>query len=378
MRSSILRVNQDFCKTQRIIDGHVLRSLLYRSMCFRELDAQVAFQKAIKAMDKENDVKYTNSIKTDAAKYEELKKQEAEERAKKIRDYKIALEKQIEGNERNNKLKATEEFEAEKLDQRNMTQDMQHIKEKEMQEMLNKKKRLQKDFKEAIEEKKRFQLELKHNEELEDQAIEVYRKAKDRVQKIHKSLMLEEKEEKARQKQIIAEQYYSIGQTREAKERDILKKAIEENEADEAEKRKAQKEREEESKVLMEEYKLHDTAVKMKQKQEEKDLKAWEIMQRFKRDEYDKQTNLEEHKKQWQQKLEYGNELRKEIEEKRTDEREKRVLEVEATKAAIEKANQKILLYGEEVLEESKDVRPLYPIVKAIEEIKKEMGVNVK
>lgn len=75
--------------------------------------------------------------------------------------------------------------------------------------MLNKKKRLQKFFKEAIEEKKRFQLELKHNEEFEDQAIEVYRKAKDRVQKIHKSLTLKDKEEKARQKQIIGSTMFS-------------------------------------------------------------------------------------------------------------------------------------------------------------------------
>lgn len=45
------------------------------------------------------------------------------------------------------------------------------------------------------------------------------------------------------------------------------------------------------------------------------------------------------------------------------------ILEIEATsmKAVIEKVNRKILLYGEEVLEESKGVRPLYPIVKAIE-----------
>lgn len=55
-------------------------------------------------------------------------------------------------------------------------------------------------------------------------------------------------------------------------------------------------------------------------------------------------------------------------EEKRIEkEREKEVLEVEATKAAIEKTNQRILLYGDKVLEESKDVRPLYPISKAIE-----------
>lgn len=68
---------------------------------------------------------------------------------------------------------------------------------------MNKKKRLQQFFKEAIEEKKRFELELKHNEELEDRALEVYREAKNQIRKIHKSLTLKEKEEKARQMQII-------------------------------------------------------------------------------------------------------------------------------------------------------------------------------
>lgn len=46
-------------------------------------------------------------------------------------------------------------------------------------------------------------MELKHNEELEDRALEVYREAKDQIRKIHKSLTLKEKEEKARQMQII-------------------------------------------------------------------------------------------------------------------------------------------------------------------------------
>lgn len=112
---------------------------------------------------------------------------------------------------------------------------------------------------------------------------------------------------------VSAEQYVSTEQIREAKERDILKKAVEEKEAAEVEKRKAQKEREEKMRALMEEYRLHDAAVKTKQRQEEKDLRAWEMMQRFKRDEYDKQTDLKERKQQWQQKLEYGNELRKDI-----------------------------------------------------------------
>lgn len=70
-------------------------------------------------------------------------------------------------------------------------------------QILNKKKRLQRFFKEAIEEKKRVKLQLKHNEDLEDRALEAYREAKYRIRKIQKSLSLKEREEKARRAQII-------------------------------------------------------------------------------------------------------------------------------------------------------------------------------
>ncbi|XP_018046470.1 PREDICTED: coiled-coil domain-containing protein 173-like [Atta colombica] len=375
-RAEVVQQARRLLQQKKPLCRQINRALLV-SECLRELDAQVALQKTIRAMDKEQDEKYANSIKTDIAKYEEQKKQEMEEETKKTMDYRIALKKQIEENERDNKLKATEELEAEKRDQTNIIQDMQLMKKKEMQDILNKKKRLQQFFKKAMEEKKRLELELQHNEELEDQTIEVYREAKDRIQKIHKSLALKKKEEKARQKQIIEKQYVSLDKVRDAKEQEILEKAVEEKKAIEVEKQKAQKEREEKMRALIEEYRLHDAAIKTKQRQEEKELRAWEMMQRFKRDEYNKQIDLEERKQQWQQKLEYGNELQKDI--KQMDkEREKEVLEVEATKAAIDKANQRILFYSDEVLEESKGVRPLYPIIKAIEDIKKEMGLAPK
>lgn len=69
--------------------------------------------------------------------------------------------------------------------------------------MLNKKKKLQQFFKESIEEKKRFELELKRDEELEDRVIRVYRKAKDRIQNLHKSLELKEKEARGAQQERI-------------------------------------------------------------------------------------------------------------------------------------------------------------------------------
>lgn len=109
------------------------------------------------------------------------------------------------------------------------------------------------------------------------------------------------------------EQYSAFEQTREAEERSIFEKAVKEKEMIEAEKRKAQKEREETMRNLMGEFQLHDAAVKAKRKQEKKDWKAWEMMQRFKRSEYDERVNFDERKQELQQKREYRNELRRDI-----------------------------------------------------------------
>lgn len=91
----------------------------------------------------------------------------------------------------------------------------------------------------------------------------------------------------------------------------MFEKAVEEKETAEAEKRKARQEREETTRALIDEFRLQDAAVREKRKQEEKILKDWEMMQRFKRDECNKQADLDEREQQWQQKLKYGDELRK-------------------------------------------------------------------
>ena len=70
--------------------------------------------------------------------------------------------------------------------------------------MQNKKQKLKQFFKNAIEEKKQFDLELKHEEEFEDRAYEIYRNAKLRIQKLHKAMKLKEKEEREQRTQIIS------------------------------------------------------------------------------------------------------------------------------------------------------------------------------
>lgn len=52
------------------------------------------FQKIIKNIDKEQDAAYADSIKTDVMRYEKQKKQEVEEQARQIRNYRMNLKRQ--------------------------------------------------------------------------------------------------------------------------------------------------------------------------------------------------------------------------------------------------------------------------------------------
>jgi len=69
--------------------------------------------------------------------------------------------------------------------------------------ILSKRRKLQQFVKEAMEDRKRVELESKRNEEFEDRALGIYRKAKDRIQDIQKSITLKEKEERMQRTQTI-------------------------------------------------------------------------------------------------------------------------------------------------------------------------------
>lgn len=109
------------------------------------------------------------------------------------------------------------------------------------------------------------------------------------------------------------EQYCAVKRSREAEDQVLLEKAVKEKETIEAEKQRARKKREETMRDLMENFKLEDATAKTKRKQEETDWKVWEMMQRFKRNEYDRQFNLKERKRQLQLKQKYRNDLQADI-----------------------------------------------------------------
>ncbi|XP_017794606.1 PREDICTED: trichohyalin-like [Habropoda laboriosa] len=349
------------------------------SECFRELDAQLKFRETIKSLDKEAEVAYVDLLKADVKRYEEEMKQKAEQRLEKRKNYGLELKKQIEeiGNAR--AAKELEEFESEKQDQINMNKYLQDVKEHEAEQLLTKKQKLKQFFKGAIEEKKQFDLMLKREEEFEDRANEIYRNTKARIQKIHKEVKLKEKQEKEQKARQITEQQYSQLQSALPMEEKILKKAQEEQEAQYQEKQRKREERKLQFRKEVNDIQMETSVAKSKQLREEKDVKTWETVQRFKRAEWDKEMEAEERKQEWKKRIEYGNMLKKYISERETVRKEEQIADEEMANMTkiMEIENRRILNYAEEILNESKGVRPLFPILKAVEECKKEMGLIV-
>ncbi|CAL7933916.1 unnamed protein product [Xylocopa violacea] len=356
---------------RRINQGFLL------SECLRELDAQLKFRETLKNIDKEQEIAQVNLMKDDVAKYQKEMKQKAEEQLEKRRNYAIELKRQIEENKNTLLIKNKEEFEAEKQDQINMTQCLQDMKEYEAQQLQNKKERLKKFFNDAIEEKKQFDLKLKDEEEFENRANEIYRNAKLQIQKIHKAVVQKEREEKEKKAELISEKFRTFLKSKKEVEERILKKAQEEQEEQYKEEQRMKQEREIQIRKELQNFQMEAMAKKAKQLQEERELKTWEIMQRFKKAECDKDREAEERKQQWNKKIEYAKSLKKYISEKEAEREQEKLAEDEAINMnkIIEIENKKILDYAEEVINESKGVRPLYPILKAVEECKKEMGL---
>ncbi|XP_076680158.1 uncharacterized protein LOC143375183 isoform X2 [Andrena cerasifolii] len=352
------------------------RALLL-SECFRELDAQVKFQETIKNIDKEAEMSYVKLMKADVANFEVERKQKAEEELSKRQNYAASLRKQIEENEKCSKTKEKEKFEAERQDQMNINKYLQDLKEHEARELLNKKERLKQFFKDTIEEKKRFDLKFKQEDEFEDRANEIYKDAKARIKKMHKAAASKEKEELERRARGITEKHHQfIHRTEEFEERS-LQKALAEQEAQYKENETARKEYQNRLRKELQDFQAEATVAKSKQLQEEKELRLWEIMQRFKKDEYDKQLQVERRTQEKINKIEYGNVLKKHMGIIEADRKREKILEDEETsmRHVIEKENQRVLDYADEVIEESKGVRPLYPILKAVQECKAEMGL---
>ena len=110
-----------------------------------------------------------------------------------------------------------------------------------------------------------------------------------------------------------AEKYSELLKSKVDMGEQLLKKAQQEQEKQYQEKQRMRKERENQMRKELQDYQLEVLATKAKQAQEERDMKMWETMQRFKRSECDEKYRDEERKKNRDKKIEYGNEIKRYI-----------------------------------------------------------------
>ncbi|XP_053990054.1 uncharacterized protein LOC128882477 [Hylaeus volcanicus] len=284
----------------------------------------------------------------------------------------------MEENEKNTKGKEREEFEAEKESHIFANKYLQDAKAHEEKELLNKKHRLKQLFEEAIAEKRRFEVKQKYEEEFEDRAIEVYESAKERIKKMHKKVMSQRKEDIENRARLISERHRELMQSSKAIEDEILEKALAEKEARRKEQEEARREREIKMRKELRDFRTETVEKKSREVEEEKDWKLWEMALRFKKAESDKLMDIEDRKREWNDKMEYKDSLRRSIMEREAQLNEEKYFEAKEAaymKEIIEKENKRVLDYAEEVINESTGVRPLYPILKALKECKKEMNL---
>ncbi|XP_043673829.1 trichohyalin-like [Vespula pensylvanica] len=355
-----------------------INGALLASECLRELNAQVDFRKTIKELDDQREAEYIEHIKNDVEKYKQEEKEKAEERTMQMEIYTKKLKTQIEENA---KIKETEENEELKQgiqDQRNMNRDLQLIKECQAEEELKRKKEMQKVLQNAIDEKRRAELENKREEKLQDLAVDVYNRSRSRIKKMMKEIAKNQKQSREDRANLIGEKFASLISRRNAeKEKENFEKAVNEIEAIELERRKKQKDHKAAIRAIIIEDKCQAEAAKIKEKKEEKEIQTWETLQRFKRNEYNKQVELEDLIEKRNKKINYAKDLQKHMELRREERKHEKQLDDDFNemKAAIEQINKRVLSYNQQVLDESKGVRPLYPILKAIKECNEEMGL---
>ncbi|XP_046487862.1 cilia- and flagella- associated protein 210 [Neodiprion pinetum] len=362
----------------------LLNGALLTSECFRERDAQLAFEKTLRGVDEEQEKEYAKILKQEAEDFEEAERRKAAEREKKNRAYGEELKKQIDDDRNNLKRADREEYLMGRQDLINMAREIREIKECEDEQKLNRKNELKKLVTDAIREKEKFEIESKREKEFCDRAIEIFERSKRRIAQIRKIKAQEELQAKMRHAEYLGELCSerkkfaaATSKKRLDNEDELTRQAREEIEAKELAMIEAKKQRALELK--MECIKLGEEAANEKRRRdyETKELNNWETLQRLKRDEFNKEFEINERKREWEQKMTNARDLRQQMsenEEKRN--REKRYENDENSAVAIiEKTNKKVLEYGQQILNESKGVRPLYPILKTIEKFKIENGL---
>ncbi|XP_023316071.1 trichohyalin-like [Trichogramma pretiosum] len=370
---------------QRKPQCRLINRALLVSEGYRVLETQKEAKREKENAERKLDEEWARHVIEDVEKYRLEEEEKREKRMRELKKHNEALDRQVEENRRS--LKKLEESirKAELEDIRNMSNEINEIKERELKLAREKREALIKMFDEAIEERKKYEKRVKEEEEFEMKVVKIFNEMKTEMQRSLKEKIKAAKDERMRQIEVLAKRLEKIKKEKEEREasseqhRDaIVKKLEEQKKLEDLEKIKLAKEKKEKARRDMQEQLKWLEEEQERKRKEEMELQLWEALQRYKRDEFNKEWNQQKRLEEKSKRLTYGKILKKQMIEQ---EREKKKLAKEeddskAVKDMIDTANARVLAYGEKIMKESQGVRPTYPIVKAIEEFKRDVGLT--
>ncbi|GFG36523.1 hypothetical protein Cfor_03219, partial [Coptotermes formosanus] len=366
------------CQRAQHYNKHDIK-ILNQSLRFSEIlriqEAQIIFNKKLKAQEEKKEKEYAEKCRKDAQEYTKQKQVEEKERAGKILKNKEDLLAQIKEKEEK-KLNEEQEKEREREDMINIKKEIETAEKCADHETAKKKKIFRQQINDYFDKQEEFNEKKKHTEDLEERLIEIYRISKQKIEKMQKQKEHEVLHECLKRKEKITDQLVKLQQKKGDYDSTLIQRAAAENEVTHKWRMKKLAYEhclKEERKKAYEEF----LQQKAQSKKDEEKLRKREMIQRLK----EVEINCRFYKAQHEKYIKTTQEMRKTY-QKQTKEREdgtRRDREegeklVKHTTKMYEEDDKSYLKYADEIIQDStKKGRYLYPILHAREE---EIGIH--
>ncbi|XP_063975516.1 trichohyalin-like isoform X2 [Diachasmimorpha longicaudata] len=355
----------------------LINSALFTAETYRELHAQLAFKRKLEGIEVKTDNMFAELLKKDTEEFFKKEKLNAQERLKRTQNYRIELKKQIEDTNNHFKKMNLYDTKADEEDLQKMQEEARMSEECEQEQMRKKKESLKKMFLDQLEEKKRMEEKMKEQEKIQNRSIEAYISAREHLREITKKKLKEEQENKIKRSEMLGKKCAVAFTGDEMEEEERIRREVAEKDKLEVEKTQEKRQFHEKMRADIKRYEVEAAAQRLKREQERKNMIDWEIHQRYKREECNKQTELKAAQEEYMRKKEMAAFLKKQMAEQNAIRKMENIMndDSQEVQKVIQTTNERVLAYGKEVLEESKNVRPLFPIIEAIESFKRENGL---
>ncbi|GJQ80108.1 hypothetical protein Trydic_g19390 [Trypoxylus dichotomus] len=350
-----------------------LNGALLESEAIYEREKQLQFKEVMKEHERQEEQKWADLVRQ-GAEDEEREKLEKWQEDQRIREgLKEAnlkswneQEKFIKQQRENRKKKQIADNEALvkeiKLQEQFAKEDIQKHRETTRKELLD-----------YIAKDKAFKARVAKEEAEVDEVIKIFAEAKRNIECLRKEKDREILQEAILKREQAGKKVVAIQRAKDEAYLNAIQKTQEEVARKEEEKQQKKLEKEKQMRLEREEDRRVHTEHEQKVKAEEKEIKRWEMLNRQKQEAVTKEYLEEKRQKDWQKTLQHRSELLAQIEEKKLVEKEEKEEAMRSDDYIMaEIDDEEFFTYADTLVDYcKKNDRPIYPILKVVQDYKK-------